>query len=259
MGKTINFDKEFSANIDKAQEIVWDAWDTEDPVDRVALAKKALKIDPGCTDAYNILGYKEADKDKRFEYFTQAAESFKKRHDQQYFDETAGYFWGELETRPFMRALLGYGQSLWDNSRPKEAVETFSYMLALNPNDNQGVRYTLISWLLIVDDLKNVRKLLKEYKEESACMMFSALLLNILEKKNNAVLQKRYDAAVEANKYIVPYLLRKKKAPAIDPDSYAFGSKEEAIIYMNDEYGTAAWISHPEALKVLADLAKGNK
>ncbi|MDR0586861.1 MAG: hypothetical protein LBG26_06445, partial [Treponema sp.] len=211
------------------------------------------------TDAYNILGYEEADKDKRLEYFTQAVESFKKRHNQQYFDETTGYFWGELETRPFMRALQGYGQSLWDNTRPKKAVETLHYMLTLNPNDNQGIRYILVSWLFIVDDLKSVRKLLKKYKEGTACMLFSALLLNILEKKDNEILQKHYNAAIEANEYIVPYLLNKKKAPVIDVDHYALGSKEEAVIYIDDEYGAAAWICHPEALKVLAGLAKGKK
>jgi hypothetical protein len=256
MGKIIKFEKVSSGNIDKAQEIVWDAWDMEDPVDSIALAKEALKIDPDCADAYNVLGYEEKDTEKRLGYFTQAVESFKKRHNEKYFEETAGYFWGELETRPFMRALLGYGQSLWDSVKPKEAVETLSYMLTLNPNDNQGIRYTLVSWLLIVDDFKGVRNLLKKYKEKIACMLFSALLLNILEKKDNGVLQKQYDAAVQANKYIVPYLLKKKKASTVEFNSYSLGSKEEAVIYMNDQYGAAAWISHPEAVKVLAELAK---
>jgi tetratricopeptide (TPR) repeat protein len=259
MGKILKFEKVSSGNINKAEEIVWDAWAAEDHDEKLALAKKALKLDPGCTDAYNILGSEEKDEEKRLEYFTQAVESFTKRHDQTYFDETAGYFWGEPETRPFMRALLGYGQSLWDTIRPQEAIETLNYMLTLNPMDNQGVRYLLASWLLIVDDLKNARKLLKKHKEETAVMLFSALLLNILEKKNEGVIQKCYDAAVEANEYIVPYLLKKRKVPAGDFDRYSLGSKEEAVIYMDDEYGAAAWITHPEALKVLAGLAKGKK
>jgi hypothetical protein len=259
MGKIIKFEKEDSGDIEKAQEIIWDAFETEDPVERAALAKKALKLDPYCTDAYNILGQEETDGEKQLGYFAQAIESFKKGHDQKYFDETAGYFWGEMETRPFMRALLGYGQSLWINNRPKEAVETINCMLTLNPNDNQGVRYLLASWLLIVDDLKSARKLLKDYKEKTACMLFSKLLLDILEKKNKTVIQKSYDDAVQENEYIVPYLLKKKKIPTLDPDMYAPGSKEEAVIYIDDEYGAAAWICHPEALKVLAELAKGEK
>jgi tetratricopeptide (TPR) repeat protein len=263
MGKIIKFEKEFSGNIDKAniekaQEIIWDTWDMEDPVERVALAREALEVDPDCTDAYNLLGYEEdEDRVKRLEYFTQAIASFKKRHNQKYFDEMTGCFWGEPETRPFMRALLGYGQSLWAITKYKEAIETLSYMLILNPMDNQGVRHALVSWFLIVDDCKSARKLLKDYKEQVACMVFSALLLNILEQKDEKVIQKWYNAAVKANEYIVPYLLKKRKVPATDSYACIFGSiEEEAVSYMVDLYGAEAWISHPEALKVLAKLAK---
>jgi hypothetical protein len=259
MGKIIKFEKVSSGNIEKAQEIIWDAWIAEEHGEKLALAKKALKLDPYCTDAYNVLGYEEKDSENRLGHFTQAIESFKKRYNQKYFDQSTGCFWGILETRPFMRALLGYGQSLWDNARPGEAVDTLNYMLTLNPGDNQSVRYLLASWLLIIDDLKEARKLFKEYKEETACMLFSKLLLNILEKKNERVIQKAYEAAVRANEYIVPYLLKKRKMPTFDFDRYSLGSKEEAIIYINDEYGAVAWESHLEALKVLAELAKAKK
>jgi tetratricopeptide (TPR) repeat protein len=259
MAKIINFENEFSSKVDEAQDIAWDAWDTEDPAEQRALAKKALKIDPGCTDAYNILAYEEKNPNKRLGYFMQAIESFKKRYGEKYFEETSGLFWGVLETRPYMRALQGYGQSLWDSGKPKEAVETFNDMLALNPNDNQGVRYILVSWLFIIDDLKSIRRLLRTYKEGTACMLFSALLLKILEKKDKQVIQKSYKAAAAANEYVVPYLLKKKKIPAAIPDRYTLGSKEEAIIYVDDEDGAAAWRTHPEALKVLAELAKEGK
>jgi tetratricopeptide (TPR) repeat protein len=262
MDKIIEFEEGFSSNIDEAQDIVWDAWDTSDPVERVALVKQALEIDPDCADAYNVLGYEETDAEKRLEYFTRAVENFKKRHDQAFFDEIAGYFWGDIETRPFMRGLQGRGKSLWDSGNHKEAIETFQYMLSLNPNDNQGVRYSLVSWLILADDFQNARKLFKTYDEETACMLFSKLLLDILEKKSDKVLQKSYDAAVTANKYIVPYLLKKKKIPAINPERYTLGSKEEALIYIEDLNGADVWEGRPDALKVLAELAelaKGKK
>ncbi|MDR2445511.1 MAG: hypothetical protein LBD44_06220 [Spirochaetaceae bacterium] len=260
MAEIINFENELSGNINKAQDIIWDAWDNDDPDERLNLAKKALEIDPDCADAYNVLGYDEKNKDKQLEYFELAIKSFKDRHNQKFFDETKGYFWEALETRPFMRGLQGYGKSLWDNGRTKEAIETYSYMLTLNPNDNQGIRYILISWLFTVHDLKGVRKLLKTYKSDvSACMMFSVLLSKILEKKNENLIQKYYDAAVSANGYVVPYLLKKKRKPANYPDMYSFGSKEEAIIYVYDECGKAAWEACPEALKVLAEIAQKKK
>jgi tetratricopeptide (TPR) repeat protein len=257
--RIVDFEPEFSGPIADAQELVWDAWDEDNPVERRALAKKALKLDADCTDAYNILGYEEKNTDKRLGYFMRALDSFKKRYDQTYFDENTGYFWGVLETRPYMRALLGYGQSLWALGKSKEAAETLTGMLTLNPNDNQGVRYILVSWLLINDDRESAGKLLKTYKEGSACIVFSALLLHILEKKSKKVIQKSYDAAVKANEYVVPYLLKKKKIPAASPEGYTFGSKEEAVIYIKDEDGAAAWRTHPEALLVLAELAHVEK
>ena len=52
-------------------------------------------------------------------------------------------FWGDLDSRPFMRALHGQGLCLWRLGRAEKAREVFAWMLTLNPNDNQGVRFLL--------------------------------------------------------------------------------------------------------------------
>jgi hypothetical protein len=49
--------------------------------------------------------------------------------------------WGNLYNRPFLRCLHGYGLCLWRLGRTGEAVSVFERILALNPNDNQGVRF----------------------------------------------------------------------------------------------------------------------
>jgi tetratricopeptide (TPR) repeat protein len=49
--------------------------------------------------------------------------------------------WGVLYNRPFLRCLHGYGLCLWRLGRTDEAVRVFERILALNPNDNQGVRF----------------------------------------------------------------------------------------------------------------------
>ena len=48
--------------------------------------------------------------------------------------------WGRIYNRPFLRCLHGYGLCLWRLGRPVEAQRVFLRILALNPNDNQGVR-----------------------------------------------------------------------------------------------------------------------
>jgi hypothetical protein len=41
--------------IEKAQDVIYDAWERATARSRIALARKALAITPLCSDAYNIL------------------------------------------------------------------------------------------------------------------------------------------------------------------------------------------------------------
>jgi len=49
--------------------------------------------------------------------------------------------WGQIYNRPFLRCLHGYGLCLWRLGRLPEAELVFERILALNPNDEQGVRF----------------------------------------------------------------------------------------------------------------------
>jgi tetratricopeptide (TPR) repeat protein len=50
--------------------------------------------------------------------------------------------WSCLYNRPFLRCLHGYGLCLWRLGRSEEAVQVFERILAFNPNDNQGARFS---------------------------------------------------------------------------------------------------------------------
>lgn len=49
--------------------------------------------------------------------------------------------WGRLYNRPLLRCLHGAALCLWRLGRALEAQMVFERILALNPNDNQGVRF----------------------------------------------------------------------------------------------------------------------
>jgi hypothetical protein len=51
--------------------------------------------------------------------------------------------WGNIDNRPFLRCLHGYGLCLSRLGRVEEAEKVFTRMLWLNPTDNQGVRFLL--------------------------------------------------------------------------------------------------------------------
>lgn len=95
-----------SSEVEAAQEIMWDAWDSDDRRRRVELAKKALKISPLCADAYVILALETArNADEALQLYRQGVEAGEKALGKTAFRDEVGHFWGILETRPYMRAL----------------------------------------------------------------------------------------------------------------------------------------------------------
>ncbi|MDR2480193.1 MAG: hypothetical protein LBD48_12905 [Treponema sp.] len=242
-------------NEEEAQELVWDAWEAETQEKSAALAKKALKIFPDCADAYNVLATNEASAEKAAAYYQKAIEAFHKNNGEQFFRENTGYFWGILETRPYMRAMEGYGRCLWACGEQEVAVRVYQNMLELNPNDNQGVRYMLTSWLLILKEYDEARALIEAYDDSSMAICYGKFLLSIIEKKGKTTIKKSYREAIKYNPHAVPFILKKKRLPKNMPDMIELGTKDEAVIYMLYEYGKALWNQYPSAIQTLAELA----
>ena len=72
-------------------------------------------------------------------------------HIRKAYDETIRKFpawprrmeWGDMDNRAYMRAIQ-YRADLYADEKEKEkAIELYGLLLRLNPNDNQGVRYTI--------------------------------------------------------------------------------------------------------------------
>lgn len=246
------FDSEQN-NEQKAQDIVYDAWDSDSSAQRKRLAKKALELDPNCVDAYCILATEYTSYKKKNEYYKKGIEVFRKKYGEKYFSENSGYFWGILETRPFMRLSAGYGQLLWDNEKKDEAIQIYEELLQLNPNDNQGLRYTLINWLIDQNQLDKGTELLKQYREETAFMLFSDLLLSIKKQESDTKILKKYIKAKKANPYIVKYLLHKSELPEYLPDYYGFGDEDEAVTYC---FGSMdVWRKDQDTIKKLKEIS----
>jgi hypothetical protein len=51
--------------------------------------------------------------------------------------------WVQIDNRPFLRCMHGYGLCLWRLGRFDEARRIFDRMLWMNPSDNQGVRFLI--------------------------------------------------------------------------------------------------------------------
>jgi len=239
-------------SLDQAQELIYQAWELEGK-ERVELAYKALEISRDCADAYIILAEETArNKKEILRFYQQAVAAGRRALGEEVFKDSVGDFWSLLNTRPYMRALFGLAQSLWFLGKRRDAIEHYYELLRLNPTDNQGVRFVLITCLLVVGRDDDAKKLIDEYKNDpTATWAYSRALLLFRQKgasrKANALLKK----ALKVNHYVPEYLLKKKKFPRELPCMIGFGDENEAVDYAFD--ALSAWENTPGALKWLAE------
>jgi tetratricopeptide (TPR) repeat protein len=236
------------ATLDRAQELMYEAWDAESPKRRIALAEKALSLSPLCADAYVLLaGHAKRGSDQELDLWRQGVDAGTKALGKARFDEYAGEFWGFPETRPYMRARLGLALALWARGFRMEAIHHLTDMLRLNPNDNQGARYILAGFLLEAARDKDLAVLLKQYQDDSAAAWSWTAALAAFRrggdsKKSRALLVQ----ALAGNKYVPAYLCGARRIPRSLPSYISPGRADEAIHYAADF--RAGWINTPGAI-----------
>jgi tetratricopeptide (TPR) repeat protein len=244
--------------LDQAQEIIYEAYEADDPGERVALARKALEVAADCADAYVLLAENAGSRKEALELYTKGVEAGARALGPELFREAAGHFWGLLETRPYMRARLGLADTLWTLGRRTEAVEHLQEMLRLNPNDNQGLRYALAGWLLNLDRDEDLARLLDQYPDEgSAAWAYTRTLLAFRREGDTPETRKRLQEAKKRNPHVPGFLLGHEPMPRQQPPYYSPGDPDEAILYAGTSL--AGWKATPGALSWLKDQEKGTK
>ncbi|HEY3378079.1 MAG TPA: hypothetical protein VGL77_11360 [Armatimonadota bacterium] len=238
----------------QAEDLVYQALETHG-APRVQLAQQALEIDPNCAEAYILLAEETAHSlPEARDLFTKAMEAAERTLGDQYFTdpEYAGHFWGLIETRPYMRARAALATILWQLGERDAAIAHDQALLRLNPNDNQGLRYTLLTCLLAVGRLDAARTLYLQYKDEvSGTWAYLHALLVFRETGPSARARKALQKAFEVNHFAVLYLTGVKSLPQTPPPYHGFGDENEGISVV---YTTAtAWIETPGALEWLAE------
>ena len=215
---------------ERARNLIYDALQT-DGKQRYKLAEEALKLNPNCVDAYVILAEKTKSLEEAILYYEKGIQAGEKELGTAFFKENKGYFWGLVETRPFMRAKLHYAEALSLLGKITEAVDQYEELLELNPMDNQGVRYSLFVAYLDLGDHKKAEKLLQQYEEDSAQICYNRVLLELHKNGFTKQAASLLKMSKKENKYVIPYLTGKKRLPDYPPDYYGIGDENEAIVY----------------------------
>ena len=243
-------------SLDQAQELIYDAWEAPTQKEAVALAKKALSISGNCADAFNLLAEMTAKSPaEAVELYRKGVEAGERAIGKQTFKRDAGFFWGNVEARPFMRALAGLAQSLWKVGDHEKALIHFREALRFNTNDNQGIRFLLMPRLIELDKDRDAEKLFKQFKEdEMAAWAYSKALLDFRKHGASLKASKSLETAFENNQHIPFYLLGHKKVPPSIPDYYGVGDENEAVFYVNENQ--RAWEVTSDAIHWLKEKAK---
>ncbi len=241
---------------DRAQDLLFDAWDEPSRTKRVQMAKQALKLYPDSPDAYNILAQDQArDLEETARLLKQGMEAGERDLGPDFFQENKGHFWGIISTRPYMRAKSGYAEVRMAQGKTEEAIRHFKESLELDPGDHQGLRYRLTLAYLEIGQLANAAKLMKKYGEdESANFCFNKILVEYGTHGQTPKLTPLYKKAKKQNPHVTDYLLGKKRLPKQEPAYIGFGDANEAIEYAIHHHHL--WRRQPDLLRWLAEQSK---
>jgi tetratricopeptide (TPR) repeat protein len=220
--------------LERAQELAYEAMEAEGRL-KIKLARQALAVSPDCADAWVALGDAASTPEAARECYGHGVAAGERAIGADAFAEMTGQFWGHLETRPYMRARLGLADVLSDLGEMDEAIVHYREMLRLNPNDNLGVRYLLMTAVLNLGRNDEALALIEQYPEDiGAFWPYARLLVRYRLEGESAGARDALDAGIAANPHVVSYLLKPDSMPFGRPSHYTLGSREEAVIVAED-------------------------
>ncbi|MFH0969065.1 MAG: hypothetical protein V1804_00990 [Patescibacteria group bacterium] len=106
------------------------------------LLKKALQLDVEFIDGYNGLAAAYEDEKNKKKARESADTAFKLTREK-FLKWPKEMHWGELDNRPYLRAICNKAIYFHEEGKTDEAEKLYRLLLKLNPGDNQGVRYLL--------------------------------------------------------------------------------------------------------------------
>jgi tetratricopeptide (TPR) repeat protein len=243
--------------LEKAQDLAYLAFEARGRR-RIQLARRALEMSPDCADAYVVLAEASNAPETARALYERAVAAGERALGPDVFAQEAGRFWGIIPTRSYMRARLGLAQTLEHLDRHGEAIEHYREMIRLNPDDNQGVHYALLSALLTAGRDAETAALLEQFGDDpTPFWLYGRALLVFRREGDSRSARECLRAALRTNRHVPQYLTGDDEWPGLEPLTYAPGSREEAVICDTD-LGDA-WRATPDAIRWLRAQAPARR
>ncbi|KAK1748760.1 hypothetical protein QTG54_000699 [Skeletonema marinoi] len=268
-----------------AQDICYDAMDmTKGSTEKLIEILHALGTFPLSTEAWGMLGhFYQFEVDPKGSREKLCCAEALKMHDTAILcarklnptwsdDRSDELSWGEIENRPYLRALLGRAQCLKNTGKRDEAIRQAKKIMRLNPGDNQGVRKLLCSCFLEARDTEGCTNLLRKFDtKDDACLAYTDVLLQYLRWMKDDVVENDVRlalyTAIQTNPFVPDMLERvhgfeDDDADEDDEDSdsndgyYSIGGSDEAKMYAKDS--RKLWKKYHDAISWMRSLKFSN-
>ena len=238
-----------------ANDLFFDALEAETKDETFDLLCEVIDLDAAHIDAHLArFAFLDLEPNQEISLLKPLLQLAEKRLGRKMFKECNGLFWGQIETRPYMRVKQRLAATFQEADQVDEAISQWEEMLELNPSDNQGVRYELLPVYLQLNRIDDARRLFDQYDEVEWSVIFAwgHVLWHYLQE-DLAEASRATEKAHKQNPHMKPYLTGKKRIPKSLPAHYGAGSLEEAKCYAAPL--AAAWKAHPSARKWLRDTS----
>jgi len=225
-------------DLQKAQGLMYQAWEETDSKLRIKIADQALDISPLCADAFVMLAEEKAeDLEEAIQYYRKGVEAGECVLGENFFTENTGHFWELVETRPYMRARQGLAECQSASGDNDQAIINLQDMLRLNPMDNQGVRYSLLALLLEQGEDDSARTLIGDYSDDQfAGWIYTRALLGFQREGISTRVNQILQQAILQNPHVPAFLTGRAPLPEELPPYMGIGKESEAIHYVMDHY-----------------------
>ncbi len=156
-------------------------------------AKKILKSNPKNIEAQILIAGWTLDLEKRIDLLETAIDESNQSFDILFVNKEKAW-WGMTETRPFVRAKFLLASTFDYGEYQDDAVDLYSELLLMNPNDNQGVRYSLMKTHYKMKNKKGIASLVSAFPEEGeehfvfACAYFKFMKYGKGHKTENEII-----------------------------------------------------------------------
>ena len=245
----------YASPLEEAQDIMYDAWLTDDLDEQRALALQALELSPDCADAYLFMAdLKSRSDDDALQWCFRAVEAGERALGLAYPDPDPPDLTGKISAYPYFRATLMLAFKLIDVGRGDEAVERLEYLSQLDRLDAQGARLVLMIEYLRQKRPSEAEALVARYPDnDSISWLYANSLLAFQIEGNSRKARRLLKGAVTENPYfagaLTNFSLEVYGAPhpleldyQLKRDAF-YGAREQAAAWESTE-GAVSWLMH---------------